>query len=477
MTSAMRTPLLGASLLLLLAPRLAAQSGARPLSDFTGTYEDAPGHTLEIVDGEELFAVVDEARYRLKRAAGDVFTNQPGDTIPFRRDANGVVIGYVERGVLHRRLSTRVTDASAALVRAKPREGNAPYRYSHPLDRHDGIPVGDIASTPLGVETAERIVRGIVDRSWNDVHSVLLVHGGRLVLEEYFYGYGPERPHQQRSLTKSVVGALAGAAIDRGALPGVDTPVVPWLGYASFENPDPRKARITLGDLLTMRSGLACDDHDGNSPGRETEMDKAADWVKAALDLPMAADPGTVAHYCSAGVKVTGRVIERATHSYLPDFAHAALFGPLGMRRGDWRWNYTLTNANTEFSQIHLRPRDMLKIGMMYADSGRWRGRQVLSKSWVAASLAPQTQLENTGYGYLWWRPWLRVATPEGERRVEFNAAQGNGGQKIYLVPELDLIAVFTGGDYNSGGAPPNRIMASVILPRLLAARSRGQTR
>jgi CubicO group peptidase (beta-lactamase class C family) len=220
-----------------------------------------------------------------------------------------------------------------------------------------------------------------------------------------------------------------------------------------------------------MRPGLACDDHDGRSPGRETVIDEAPDWVKATLDLPMIADPGTAAHYCSGAVKVVGRVVERAVGTTLPVFADTALFRPLGIRPTDWRWNYTLTNANREFSQIHLRPRDMLKLGLLYADSGRWQGRQVLPSQWVAASLAPQSQLENTGYGYYWWRPWLRVVTPAGESRVTFNAAQGNGGQKIYLVPQYGLVAVFTGGAYNSDGSPPNKIMASVILPRLVTAR------
>jgi CubicO group peptidase (beta-lactamase class C family) len=97
----------------------------------------------------------------------------------------------------------------------------------------------------------------------------------------------------------------------------------------------------------------------------------------------------------------------------------------------------------------------------------------VLPSAWVAASLAPQTQLENTGYGYYWWRPWLRVAAPAGETRVTVNAAQGNGGQKIYVVPQYELVAVFTGGAYNADGTPPNAIMATAILPRLVAA-SRG---
>ncbi|HEU4722365.1 MAG TPA: serine hydrolase [Gemmatimonadaceae bacterium] len=455
-----------------LGAQSATVTAERPLTDYVGVYAESPTRTLELVDGDVLYAVIDDAKYPLERAGADRFTNGPGDTISFPRDAKGIVTGYVERGVLHRRLSPRVSPATAALVRA--RAGGAPgdYRYRAPADRRDGIAVGDFVASPLGVATAERIVRGVLDGTWPDVHAVLLYHRGRLVLEEYFYGYDVARPHQLRSATKSIVGALVGAAVDRGALAGVHEPVLARLGASTAGNPDPRKARITLGDLLTMRSGLACDDYDAKSPGNESRMYEEPDWVKAALDLPMASDPGTVARYCSVGVAVAGRVTERAVHTSLPEFAQASLFGPLGIRRADWRWNYTLTNANREFAQIHLRPRDMLKLGLMYADSGRWNGKQVLSQRWVAASLAPQTQLDDTGYGYFWWRPWLGVTTPDSvNHRVTFSVAQGNGGQKIYIVPEHDLVAVFTGGAYNSGGSPPNRIMARVILPRLLAAR------
>ena len=448
-----------------------APTALPPLGDYVGVYDYTSGHTLELAAGDTLYAVIDDAKYPLRRAGRDTFTNAPGDTITFPRDARGVVTGYVERGAFHRRRSPRVSSA-AALVIAPPGAGRGPspasYRYTAPADRRDGIAVGDIASTPLGAETAERIVHGVLDGTWPDVHSVLLYHRGRLVLEEYFYGYDAARTNQLRSATKSVVSAVVGAAVDRGALRGVDEPVLARLGYTAPANPDPRKARITLGDLLTMRPGLACDDHDGKSPGRETEIYERADWVKAALDLPMVADPGTAAHYCSAGVALAGRMAELALHASLPEFARTVLFEPLGIRRTDWSWNYTLTNANHEFAQIHLRPRDMLKLGILYADSGRWHGRQVLSERWVAASLAPQTQLENTGYGYFWWRPWLNVQTAQGSERVYLNAAQGNGGQKIYLVPEHDLVAVFTGGNYNSAGSPPNKIMATVVLPKLL---------
>jgi CubicO group peptidase (beta-lactamase class C family) len=221
-----------------------------------------------------------------------------------------------------------------------------------------------------------------------------------------------------------------------------------------------------------MSSGLACNDYDSTSPGNESRLYDAPDWVKATFDLPLIADPGSVAHYCSGGVAVVGRSVERAVGMSLPDFAQTSLFSKLGIPRGTWRWNYTLTNTNREFSQIHLRPRDMLKLGMLYANGGVWRGEQVISQQWIAASLAEQSSIDGTAYGYFWWRPWMNVTTATGTQRVTYSAAQGNGGQKIYIIPELDLVAVFTGGDYNSGGSPPNRIMAHIILPRLLEARA-----
>lgn len=469
--------------LLSLGTLLALVSGAladpatvpRPLSDYAGTYVDRPGHTLEIVDGDELFAVLDEAKYRLRPSGVDEFAPGAGEKIPFRRDANGTVTGYEQSGQFHPRVSLTVTPDAAALARPRPPGQDSPegYRYAAPIDLKDGVAVGDIAQSELGVATATAIVRGVLDGTYKDVHSVLLYQHGRLVLEEYFYGYGIARPHQLRSATKSIVSALAGIAIDRGGLSGVDERVLPRLSYTSYANPDPRKSAMTLGHFLSMSSGLDCNDHSATSPGRETVIDETPDWVKASLDLPMVSAPGTQGYYCSGGVAVVGRMTENAVHAPLPDFAAANLFGPLGISRADWRWNYDLTSANKEFAQIHMRPRDMLKLGIVFLDGGRWLGREVLSPFWVRASLAEQSRVDDTGYGYFWWRPWLNVDTPGGPQRVDMSAAQGNGGQKIYLLPQYDLVAVFTGGDYNSGAAPPNKIMAKIILPTLIAAHAR----
>ena len=381
------------------------------------------------------------------------------------------MVGFEQRGKLHPRLSLSVTAASAALARPRPSGENSPddYRYHAPGDLHDGIAVGEIVRSELGEATANAIVRGILDGTYKDVHSVLLYQHGRLVMEEYFYGYTVARPHQLRSATKSVVSALAGIAIDRGALSGVDERVLPRMNYKSYANPDRRKAAMTLGNFLSMSSGLDCNDHSDSSPGRETVIDDAPDWVKATLDLPVINNPGSQGYYCSGGVAVVGRMTENAVHMQLPDFAQANLFGPLGISRADWIWNYNLTNANKEYAQIHLRPRDMLKLGIVFASGGRWHGRQVISSSWVHASLAEQSHVDDTSYGYFWWRPYLNVGT----QRVDMTVAQGNGGQKVYLLPQYDLIGVFTAGDYNSNGSPPNKIMTGIILPALIAAQKR----
>jgi CubicO group peptidase (beta-lactamase class C family) len=465
--------LLGA-LALLVGTGAQAQAGPPPWADYVGTYAAAGGGQLEIVAGPLLFAVIDEAKYPLQHLAGDAFQTRSGERVEFLRDAAGRVSGYRTNGLDHPRHSAEVNPLSAALAWPRPEQpglGNR-YRYRAPQARDDGIAVADAAEAGTAAAwapaTLERVVQGVLDGTWPDVHSLLVHHKGRLILEEYFYGYHAERPHQLRSATKSVVSALAGIASTRDGAPQSGSAVLARLPYAQLAQPDERKARITLQHLLTMRSGLACNDHDAASPGNETRLYESDDWVKATLDLPLVHEPGTEAAYCSGGVAVVGRLTERAVGQPLPEFAHDGLFAPLGIRRADWRWNYRLDRSNREFSQIHMRPRDLLKFGLVFAQGGRWQGHQIVPEAWVQSSLAVHSSIRGTDYGYFWWRPWLNVDTARGPQRVSFHSAQGNGGQRIYILPEHELVVVFTGGDYNSGAAPPNRIMATVILPALL---------
>jgi CubicO group peptidase (beta-lactamase class C family) len=446
--------------------------GARrdSLLEYQGIYAYHNSSSIALVAGDTvLFAVLDEAKYPLRRLGRDRFLNGAGDTIPFRRDSNGVVSGFVERTVYFPRRSADVDPHLAALVTARPRGEGTRYFYTIPRDLRDGLTIGDLSDGSFDGSDVDRLVNRVVDGTYPDVHSVLVYRRGKLVLEEYFYGYGQAQPHQLRSLTKSVVSALAGIAIDRGLLAGEQELVTRRLPYQQYANPDPRKARLTLRDLLTMQSGLACDDWDSNSPGNESRMYGSEDWVKFILDLPMVEQPGTTGHYCSGNSFTTGRIVERATGKPLPVFAQQELFNPLGIRAADLKWDYRLTSANAaSFAQIHLRPRDMLKLGVLYQQQGNWHGRQVISREWIAKSLAPSSTVGDQRYGYLWWHQWLRAATPAGGQRVDMVVATGNGGQKIYLIPSLDMVVVLTGGTYNSDRSPATALMVNEILPAAL---------
>lgn len=441
------------------------------LSEFEGLYHYRNGGTLVMVaDGARLVAIINEAKYYLRPVAVDTFVNPTGDSIPFLRDAAGRVSAFKEHGDSFARISATVGADIREILHPRPPgpDGRpAAYRCAAPPALADGIPVGTPGPETMRCAVAAQIVDGILAGSYPDVRSVLVYREHALVLEEYFYGYDRDRPHQMRSLTKSVISLLAGAAVDRGLLT-LDAPVLSRLGYTSIANPDPRKARITLRDLLSNRSGLACDDNDAASPGNESKLYDTPDWPKAFVDLPVIATPGTVGRYCSFGILTAGRLIELAAGRPLAKFAQDVLFGPLGISTTQWHWTFVLDRSQrNEYGQIYLRPRDMLKLGLLIRQRGTWQGRRVISRSWIEAAIAKQSHIENSDYGLGIWHRWYNVSTTRGVKRVDTIMLSGNGGQKVYLVPSLDLIAVFTGGAFNVE-SPVNTLMANVLLPALL---------
>ncbi len=450
------------------ASNTAAQPQA-PLADFTGVYAYRDGATVAIVPkNKELVAILDEALYALPRVGGDEFRNGAGQAVRFVRNERGEVLGVKENGDYFPRQTASVPPDIVALT--IPRATSAPYRYEVPAKLGDGLEVGPAADSGLSLATLEGLVRSIVNEQYPNVHSVLLWRGGRLVFEEYFYGYNRDRTHQMRSATKSFYSALTGIAIDRKKIRDDKQPIaelLPWPPSA-YANPDPRKAKITVGDLLSMRTGLACDDRDASSPGNEQLIYSKPDWGKFTIDLPMAAEPGAVARYCSGGVHLAGRMIEAATGGDFLAFARTNLLDPLGFEGYKWPYQPIAANVNT-YGQLYLRPRDMLKFGLLHLNGGRWQGRQLISPSWIERSTSSLTQIGSKGYGYLWWHQRFPITTAGSTQTVDTFLASGNGGQKIFVAPSLQLIAVFTGGNYNADkDSPPNEIMGNVILPELL---------
>ncbi|KUG09098.1 serine hydrolase domain-containing protein [Solirubrum puertoriconensis] len=441
-----------------------------PLAEYTGTYEYRPEYgTLQLLPkNNQLLAIIDEAKYPLRWIRRDVFLNALGDTIPFRRDEAGELTGFVEGSTFYRRLRKTTALPVAALYARRQADGRpVRYRYQTPAAVGDGLPTGTLASVNLPPAPLQRMVQGIIDEQYPGVHSVLLWYRGRLVLEEYFYGYDRQTLQQLRSASKSFVSALVGAAIQQGHIPSDTARVLPFFRYPTYAHPDIRKQAWTFRDFLTMRTGLDCNDDDARSAGNEEKMYPQADWVKFILDLPLTSSPGQQGSYCSGAVAVLGKAVENATRQPLPAFAEAQLFRPLGI--DSYKWNYRLDNSNPTVAQLYLAPRDLLKFGVLYLQGGRWANQQVLPAQWVEKSLAQYSRLGSKAYGYLWWHQRFQLAG----KAVDTYLATGNGGQKVFIIPGLDAVAVFTGGNYNSTrDTPPNELMPRFILPALLESRA-----
>ncbi len=319
------------------------------------------------------------------------------------------------------------------------------------------------------------LLYGMIDAvASNDLprtHSILVARSGELIVEEYFYGYDRDTKHDMRSASKSIASTLIGLAVDRGMIKDSNAAVLPFFPeYRSFEAWHPRKAAIRVHDLLTMSSGLDANDSDQNSVAAENAyqwQSRQPDWVKFALDAPMISEPGAHHIYGSANPLILGGILNNVAGQRVEWFAEESLFAPLGIE--SYRIYMDPTGVPYMGGGMHLLPRDMLKIGQMYLDGGRWQGRQVLSKAWVEESFEKHGRLEpldrnGNEYGYLWWHEVYEI----NGKSIESIEARGNGGQYIFIVPGLDLVAVITSGNYRGGLSmtrQPQRIFEQYIIP------------
>lgn len=434
--------------------------------EWEGRYEYLHGGTIAFAQSPRngvFYAILDEARYPLKKISEGTFADRDGSRVVFERTETGRVSGYRFFRAQATNFFPRISgfEHTDAMWYARRSAGNTPYRFvaSTPPDVNDGLNVGSLQDAGFDATLIAKMVEQIANETHKNVDSVLLIKHGRLVLEEYFYQYDRDKLHQLRSATKSVISGLVGTAIDRKLIASKDEKVISFFPEYEIRNLTAGKSDITIEHLLTCASGLACEDGNPDSPGEELKMNASPDWVRFVLDLPMIESPGRKGRYCTGGVILLGRIVEKASGMQLADFAAKHLFTPLGIT--NYQWIFKPDNTSFDNAcQLQMRPRDMAKIGLLYMNDGQWKGEQVISREWIKASLSKHSVVRGTDYGYLWWRQWLNV----NGTRVDGITAKGNGGQRIYLWPSLDLIVVITGSNYNEQ-SPSDEIQVRYILP------------
>lgn len=345
------------------------------------------------------------------------------------------------------------------------------WQYSQPAIQNDGWETVHIKS--LDVDTT-RIYRLFSQLQGNNhkIHSILLVKDSRLLIEEYFNEHNAVKPHDLRSVTKSITSILMGIAIDKGFIDSLDDPFSKYIqNPAPRENPDSRKEQITIRHLMTMTTGLDCNDWDSNSRGQEDRVYRQRDWLQYFLDLPMLHDPGSVSNYCTMGQVLATEIISRASGIPIDVFADRYLFNLLGVENIEW--GHTSRRVDLQSSKrLYMTPRDMAKIGQLILNGGRWYGEQIVSESWVHESTTTKTKIAGMDYGLLWWNIPIMVE----EELFVMKAATGNGGQYIFIIPELDMVAVFTGGAYNSEEDKlPFAVMRDIFIHTFRPRHSREQ--
>ncbi|WP_248960044.1 serine hydrolase domain-containing protein [Sphaerisporangium perillae] len=310
----------------------------------------------------------------------------------------------------------------------------------------------------------DRLARAIEQERVPDLHAVVALHHGQVVLEHYGEGddfrlneplghvrFTPDTLHDIRSVTKSVVGLLYGIALADGRVPEPHEPLLRYFPEYPDLAEDPRRAALTVEHALTMTLGLEW--HEDvpytSAANSEIAMELAPDRYRYILRQPIVEEPGIRWSYCGGASALVARLIEKGTGTALEDYARARLFEPLGITA--WEWSAGEDGVALAASGLRLTPRGLLDVGRLVLDGGRG----IVPAPWLATALRPHVRIDDGfHYGYQWYMgdTWM--------------GGFGNGGQRIYVAPELDLVVAVAAGQYDH----PDQPTASVVLDEVVLA-------
>ena len=272
------------------------------------------------------------------------------------------------------------------------------------------------------------------------IYSVLVLKNGTLVAERYFNEGSVEQEVLMQSVTKSTISALVGIALEQGCLTGIDQKMIAFFPdqAAAIRSSDPRKAEITIRQLLQMRSGYPWEESD---PGLWEAL-VPGDYMPLIAGYPLVSDPGAEFHYSNLTAYILGAIVARACDTELRSFAEEHLLFPIGAEAGEWWQDQNGIHMPFFFSTA----RNMARFGQLYLDDGAYEGEQIVPAQWVDDSLQIYSEdawnirvggnFRDVGYGYQWW------SVQAGDHR--YNMAWGHGGQQIVLLDAQDLVVVVT---------------------------------
>lgn len=322
-----------------------------------------------------------------------------------------------------------------------PTDTPVPFRYRVPPISSDGWAVGDLRREKADMQKITQAVDSINLNKLSGMHSLLVFRHNRLLLEQYFNGADHKTDHPLFSCTKSVFSTVFGIAQDQGLVNVGQKLYDLYPDQRGKAGWDERKADITVGNMLSMTSGLDCNDVGMGDANCGSQMGRSSDWLGFIFALPMARTPGKVWMYNGCCLSLLSNFIAQKSDMTFPEYAKINLLDPLGIAEGDWVSGPG--GVNRVDYGLAWKARDMGKLGQLYLNKGMWKGLRVVSESWVrdATTLhAAKGTSFGHSYGYLWHLKDMHYK--KGPVPVFF--ANGYKGQAIFVSPEADLVCVMT---------------------------------
>jgi len=370
---------------------------------------------------------------------------------------------------------------SRSEVKAKGQEISGTLReyiYRIPKQADDGWKTASLTDVGMKTEPLVNLMNNLLNRNDHFIHGIVIIKNGKLIFEEYFSGrdlvvneetikkvvspggeletrerrFDRATLHFQASVTKSFTSLLLGIALNQKLIRGVDEPMLSFFPeYSEFKSGE--KNNITIKHMLTMSSGIPWTESAPYNDSRNYvyQLMAADDPIKFVLGLKLFAPPGKAFNYNSGTTVLLGEIIKRVTGTSLENFAKKYLFAPLGITE------YQLVNLPKgkeicfASSGLYLRPRDMAKIGQLYLQEGLWENKRIVSANWVRESIEKSILLPSSNplqyfadsYGYQWWLGTF------SSKNLRAYAAAGYGDQFIVVLPEIKMVVVLTGGDWD----------------------------
>ncbi|MGE6397860.1 serine hydrolase domain-containing protein [Chryseobacterium scophthalmum] len=304
----------------------------------------------------------------------------------------------------------------------------------------------------------------IAENRFRDITSIVVIKNGKLLLEEYFNKYNRDSLNDTRSVGKSLASALMGIVVKDGYIKNEDQKISEFYDLKTFKNFSSQKNNVTIKSLLTMSSGFEGNDQDEESPGNEENMYPTENWIKFILDLPMTENKiGETWNYFTAGVVLSGDILDQSVPKGLKNYADKKLFQPLGIT--NYNWQFTPQQKPSLAGGLRMNTLDFAKFGQLYKNNGVWNGKTILDKNWIKKSFT--NYFSNTpdfeGYGYLFWRKVYTI----GNKSFETYQSSGNGGNKIIMFTELPIVMVITSKAYNQpySHSQVDKMVQEYLLP------------